>query len=173
MFRSLPTRAHGGPAASILESAARPAGIRGIVYSETRDRARQGTGSISRENWPAFWCMSCFTFAWVRLGNPARRSYESLVREEWKHRARGELGWSAESRKRVLSNGSRRKASLLMARLPVRKLLRHGRLDLFGCPPASGVHAGGAASEPAGGMVSRRVFSAATIPVIERARYNG
>ncbi len=47
-----------------------------------------------------------FHFAWVRLGNPARRSYEALVREEWKRRARGELGWSAESRKRALSKGS-------------------------------------------------------------------
>jgi hypothetical protein len=53
-----------------------------------------------------------FHFAWVRLGNPARWSYEALVREEWKQRARGELGWSAESRKRELcrrspaSNGS-------------------------------------------------------------------
>jgi hypothetical protein len=43
-----------------------------------------------------------FHFAWVRLGNPARSSYEALVREEWRQRARGELGWSAESRKRVL-----------------------------------------------------------------------
>jgi hypothetical protein len=43
-----------------------------------------------------------FHFAWVRLGNPARRSYEALVRHEWKQRARGELGWSAESRKRLL-----------------------------------------------------------------------
>ncbi|MBV9769421.1 MAG: hypothetical protein JOZ32_07610 [Bryobacterales bacterium] len=41
-----------------------------------------------------------FHFAWVRLGHPARRSYEALVRNEWKLRARGELGWSAESRKR-------------------------------------------------------------------------
>jgi hypothetical protein len=47
-----------------------------------------------------------FHFAWVRLGNPARRSYEALVREEWNKRARGELGWSAESRKRVLLKGS-------------------------------------------------------------------
>jgi hypothetical protein len=46
-----------------------------------------------------------FHFAWVRLGNPARRSYEALLRVEWKQRARGELGWSAESRKRVLQNG--------------------------------------------------------------------
>jgi hypothetical protein len=44
-----------------------------------------------------------FHFAWVRLGNPARRSYEALVRLEWKQRARGELGWSAESRKRILA----------------------------------------------------------------------
>ena len=43
-----------------------------------------------------------FHFAWVRLGNPARRSYEALVREEWKQRARGELGWSAEWRKQAL-----------------------------------------------------------------------
>ncbi len=49
-----------------------------------------------------------FHFVWVRLGNPARRSYEALVREEWKKRARGELGWSAESRKRVLVKGSLR-----------------------------------------------------------------
>jgi hypothetical protein len=44
-----------------------------------------------------------FHFAWVRLGNQTRHSYEVLVRHEWKQRARGELGWSAESRKRLLS----------------------------------------------------------------------
>jgi hypothetical protein len=43
-----------------------------------------------------------FHFAWVRLGNPARQSYEELVRREWKGRARGELGWSSESRKLAL-----------------------------------------------------------------------
>jgi hypothetical protein len=47
-----------------------------------------------------------FHFAWVRLGNPARRSYEALVREEWERRARGELGWSAESRKLAILKGS-------------------------------------------------------------------
>ena len=49
-----------------------------------------------------------FHFAWVRLGNPARRSYVALLREEWKRSARGELGWSAESRKRELSGASMR-----------------------------------------------------------------
>ena len=47
-----------------------------------------------------------FHFVWVRLGNPARRSYEELVREEWEQRARGELGWSAELRKRALLKSS-------------------------------------------------------------------
>jgi hypothetical protein len=40
-----------------------------------------------------------FHFAWVRLGNPARDSFERLLVRERKKRARGELGWSAEMRK--------------------------------------------------------------------------
>lgn len=43
-----------------------------------------------------------FHFAWVRMGNQTRRSYQELLRLEWKQRARGELGWSAEMRKSVL-----------------------------------------------------------------------
>ena len=48
-----------------------------------------------------------FHLAWVRLGNEARRSYENLLEREWKQRARGELGWSAELRKRRLSHNPR------------------------------------------------------------------
>jgi hypothetical protein len=48
-----------------------------------------------------------FHFAWVRLGNPARRSYEAIVRREWKQNARGELGWSAELRKNALRRSPR------------------------------------------------------------------
>ena len=43
-----------------------------------------------------------FHFVWVRLGNGTRRSYESLLGEEMRRGARGELGWSAERRKRLL-----------------------------------------------------------------------
>lgn len=43
-----------------------------------------------------------FHFAWVRLGAAGRRSYESLLIREWNRRTRGELGWSAESRKNAL-----------------------------------------------------------------------
>ncbi len=53
-----------------------------------------------------------FHFAWVRLGNPSRRSYEAIVRHEWKHRARGELGWSAELRKNALSRSPLRHSPL-------------------------------------------------------------
>jgi len=43
-----------------------------------------------------------FHFAWLRLGNARRWSWEALLREELRDRARGELGWSAEWRKRAL-----------------------------------------------------------------------
>jgi hypothetical protein len=40
-----------------------------------------------------------FHFVWVRLGNSRRQSYEELLRAELAARARGELGWSAETTK--------------------------------------------------------------------------
>lgn len=43
-----------------------------------------------------------FHFAWLRLGNPRRWSYEALLGAELRARTRGELGWSAEWRKRAL-----------------------------------------------------------------------
>jgi hypothetical protein len=44
-----------------------------------------------------------FHFVWVRLGNPLRWSYEDLLADESKCHGRGELGWSAECRKHVLT----------------------------------------------------------------------
>jgi hypothetical protein len=55
---------------------------------------KHGSGELAR-----ILTHELFHFAWVRLGNPARRSYENLLRQELKRHARGELGWSAESRK--------------------------------------------------------------------------
>ena len=40
-------------------------------------------------------------FVWVRLGNPRRRAYEEMAKEQFG--ARGELGWSAEMLKRNLT----------------------------------------------------------------------
>jgi len=43
-----------------------------------------------------------FHFVWVRLGNPVRREWKELLAHEIAARARGELGWSAEWRKKAL-----------------------------------------------------------------------
>ena len=40
-----------------------------------------------------------FHFAWVRLSNGDRQSWKELLLHEIVRHARGELGWSAESRK--------------------------------------------------------------------------
>lgn len=44
-----------------------------------------------------------YHFVWTRLSNAARRSYETLVAEEIRGGARGELGWSSEWRKNALT----------------------------------------------------------------------
>jgi hypothetical protein len=43
-----------------------------------------------------------FHFVWLRMSNAARRSYEELVKPECLAGSLGELGWSAEWRKRAL-----------------------------------------------------------------------
>lgn len=43
-----------------------------------------------------------FHFVWFRLGNGWRLSWELLLQKEFAARARGELGWSAEWRKRAI-----------------------------------------------------------------------
>ena len=43
-----------------------------------------------------------FHFVWLRLGNGARSQWSGVVEAEIRLRARGELGWSSEWRKRAL-----------------------------------------------------------------------
>ena len=47
-------------------------------------------------------------FAWLRLGNARRRSWEECLLEEMRLGAAGELGWSAQWRKEALRNADRR-----------------------------------------------------------------
>jgi hypothetical protein len=42
-----------------------------------------------------------FHFVWVRLGNPRRFDWQTIIEQELNRHARGELGWSAEWRKRT------------------------------------------------------------------------
>ena len=78
-------------------------------------RDRRGpvhAGAFLRERRIAFDCTArefrrilvheLFHFVWWKAGNPVRRSFEDLLAEEWRSGARGELGWSAEWRKRTL-----------------------------------------------------------------------
>ena len=48
-----------------------------------------------------------FHFAWLRLGNEKRHSYEALLQSEIERGAHGELGWSAESAKQNLTASDR------------------------------------------------------------------
>ncbi len=67
-----------------------------------------------------------FHFVWVRLGNPRRWDWEARLRGEWSAGAQGEAGWSAEWRKKALSDADVTNALAEMARILLRKLLRHG-----------------------------------------------
>jgi len=46
-----------------------------------------------------------YHFVWWRLGNASRRSWEEVLAAELRAGVRGELGWSAELRKRRLHAG--------------------------------------------------------------------
>jgi hypothetical protein len=50
-----------------------------------------------------------FHFAWVRLPNASRRSWESVLAAELARHACGELGWSAEWRKQKLKSADCRR----------------------------------------------------------------
>ena len=65
-----------------------------ILEQELREQPKELARILTHE---------LFHFVWVRLSNKLRKSYEAVVLKEWQHHARGELGWSAESRKRQLS----------------------------------------------------------------------
>ena len=52
-----------------------------------------------------------FHFAWVRLSNAARRSWEQVIDAEVRASIAGELGWSAEWRKLKLTAKDRRRRS--------------------------------------------------------------
>ena len=53
-----------------------------------------------------------FHFAWVRLSNARRRSWERILAAEFRSGAAGELGWSAEWRKAKLERSDARRRSM-------------------------------------------------------------
>lgn len=69
---------------------------RRIVFDEA---LRGAPGEMSR-----ILVHELFHFAWVRLSNGSRQAWRQLLVQELARRARGELGWSAESRKCALQS---------------------------------------------------------------------
>jgi hypothetical protein len=59
-----------------------------------------------RELTRIFW-HEVFHFVWLRAGNGLRLSYETVLAREFDRRARGEMGWSSEMRKRELTPADR------------------------------------------------------------------
>lgn len=71
---------------------------RRIVFDEA---LRHDAGELSR-----ILVHEIFHFAWVRLSNGARQSWRQLLGCEFTRGARGELGWSSESRKSAIRSSA-------------------------------------------------------------------
>ena len=76
---------------------------RGPIHAGAFPRGRRIAFDCSPSEFPRIFVHELFHFVWLRLGNPARLSYEAMVRTECAARGAGELGWSAEWRKRALA----------------------------------------------------------------------
>ena len=92
-------------AALRVERAAGLRDRRGPVHAGAFVRERRIAFDCTRAEFPRIFVHEVAHFAWLRLGNAARRSYEDLVSAELRRGTRGELGWSAEWRKKALSEG--------------------------------------------------------------------
>lgn len=80
----------------------------GPVHAGSFLRERRIAFDCTRAEFPRIFVHELAHFIWLRLGNPARWSYEAVLRAEFAARVPGELGWSAERRKRSLSVRARR-----------------------------------------------------------------
>lgn len=92
-------------AAVRVESAAGLRDRRGPVHAGAFLRERRIALDCTRAEFPRILVHEVAHFAWLRLGNAARRSYENVVSAELRRGTRGELGWSAEWRKIALAEG--------------------------------------------------------------------
>jgi hypothetical protein len=78
---------------------------RGPIHAGAFLRERRIAFDCTGAEFPRVFIHELGHFIWLRIGNPARHCYESLLRAELQSRARGELGWSAEWRKAALTAG--------------------------------------------------------------------
>ena len=76
---------------------------RGAVHGGSFLRQRRIVIACARGEVARVFVHEWFHFVWLRAGNPLRRDFERLLAAERRCGARGELGWSAEWRKRALT----------------------------------------------------------------------
>jgi hypothetical protein len=78
---------------------------RGPVHAGAFLRERRIAFDCAGAEFPRILAHELAHFVWLRLGNPRRRSWENLLRAELRSRIPGDLGWSAEWRKKALAPG--------------------------------------------------------------------
>ena len=83
----------------------------GTAHAGSFLRERRITVACTRDEFPRVFAHEWFHFVWLRAGNPLRRDFERLLAAERQAGARGELGWSAEWRKRLLTQQDVRERS--------------------------------------------------------------
>ena len=76
----------------------------GPVHGGAFLRDRRIALDCPRQEFARVFVHELFHFVWVRAGNPARLAFEDLLRHEYRKGALGELGWSAEWRKKELTS---------------------------------------------------------------------
>jgi hypothetical protein len=74
----------------------------GAVHAGSFLRERRIAFNCTRPEFPRIFIHELFHFVWVRAGNLRRRAWEGLLEAEIARGGRGELGWSAEWRKKAL-----------------------------------------------------------------------
>jgi hypothetical protein len=70
--------------------------VHGASYPKRREIVLDAALIENRRELARILIHEVFHFAWPRLGNPVRRSYEQLLEAEFRRNARGELGWPSE-----------------------------------------------------------------------------
>jgi hypothetical protein len=94
------------PAVGAPVTIERAAGLRdrhGTAHAGSYLRERRIQIACTSAELPRVFMHEWFHFVWLRAGNPLRRDFEALLADEYRAGARGELGWSAEWRKRELA----------------------------------------------------------------------
>ncbi len=81
---------------------------RGPVHAGSFLRERRIAFDCTRAEFPRIFAHEVAHFVWLRLGNPVRWQWERVLRAELAAGIAGELGWSAEWRKRGLTARARR-----------------------------------------------------------------